>query len=328
MINEKDNNAMNKILNNLGCEGLMPIAVIDDAELAVPTACAIMSGGLNVMEIVIRTEQGLAAIKKVSDSCKDMLLGAGTVLSADKAKEAVDAGAKFIVSPGFNSDVVEWCLSNNVTVVPGSVSPTEIERALSYGVNILKFYPAEVYGGVDGCKALCRPFNTLKFIPTSGVNNDNLTDYADKPFIHAVGGEWLCKPEDIKAKNFDSITKNIKTAIEILIGFHLAHIGINANDDNESMGIAKRFSDIFGFILKEGTSSNFAGDGIEVTNKMGLGSMGHIAIKTNSIKRAAYHLEKRGVCVDWATRKGTEDSPIAVYLKDDIGGFAVHLLQK
>ena len=152
--------------------------------------------------------------------------------------------------------------------------------------------------------------------------------FRSKPFIHAIGGGWLCNTADLKAQNFAAITKVVKESIDVLLGFELAHIGINANSAEESLGIAKGFDAGFGFSVKEGNSSNFAGSGIEVNKEPGLGAKGHIAIRTNSVMRAAYYLGKRGWAVDWTTRKGPEDRPIAVYLKEELGGFAIHLLQK
>ncbi|GAG63345.1 unnamed protein product, partial [marine sediment metagenome] len=255
-------------------------------------------------------------------------IGAGTVLSIDKAKEAVDAGAEFIVSPGLNPELVEWCLDKEVAITPGIVTPTEVERALKFGLTVLKFFPASIYGGINGCKALYGPYRMIKLIPTGGVSNNNLADYADKSYIHAIGGGWLCKPADINAKNFDKITQVVKESIDTLLGFEFVHIGINADNEQESLATAKKFSDIFGFNLKKGNSSNFSGTGIEVNKSKGLGTMGHIAIKTNSIDRAVYYLGKKGYKVDWSTKKAKGQKTITVYLEKEIGGFAVHLLQK
>lgn len=318
---------MNNILEKIGRIGLVPVAVLDDADKAVPAAKALQDGGLDVMEITMRTEQGIPAIRKVRQACPSMLVGAGTVLSVEKAKEAVDAGAEFIVSPGLNTELVRWCLDNGVAVTPGCVTPTEIDAALSLGLHILKFFPASVYGGVEGCKALYGPYRMVRFIPTGGVDLKNLADYADKPYIHAIGGGWLCNPEDIGAGNFERVTKTVRDSIDALLGFDLAHVGINAQDADESLGVAGAFAERFGFPLKQGNSSNFAGR-IEVNKSDGPGKNGHIAILTNNVGRAAYHLERRGFTVDWSTRKGPEGRPAAVYLKEEIGGFAVHLMQK
>ena len=168
----------------------------------------------------------------------------------------------------------------------------------------------------------------VKFIPTGGVNNDNLSDFASKPYIHAIGGSWFCKPADINEKKFDKITQIVKESIDKLLGFELAHIGINTDNEKDSLAIAKKFSDVFGFSLKEGNSSNFSGTGIEINKSRGPGDGGHIAIKTNSIDRAVFYLEKKGYKVDWNSKKVKGSKTVAVYLENEIGGFAVHLLQK
>ncbi len=317
-----------EILKQIGNMGLIPVVVIEDAQLAVPAAQALMDGGLHVMEITLRTEQGIPAIAKVKQAFPEMLVGAGTVLSLEKAKLAADAGAEFIVAPGLDPELVEWCLGRGLAITPGCVTPTEIQQALKYGLDVLKFFPANIYGGLAGCKALSGPFPMAKFIPTGGVDVKNLADYADKPYIHAIGGGWLCNTADLKAQNFEAITKTVKVSIEALLGFEIAHIGINANNEDESMDIAEQFSHGFGFNVKPGNSSNFAGSGIEVNKGAGLGANGHIAILTNSIARAAYYLQTRGYTADWATSKGPANRPVAVYLKNEIGGFAIHLLQK
>ncbi len=317
-------------LERIGLAGLVPVVVIEDAEDAVPAANALIEGGLDIMEITMRTDAGIQAIKNVSENCPEMLVGAGTVLSLEKCQEAVEAGAKFIVSPGFNEKVVSWCVEHDVAVTPGCVTPTEIEAALAYGINIVKFFPAGTYGGIGACKSLYGPYRAanVSFIPTGGVNNDNLNEYAEKPFIHAVGGSWLCRSSDISNHEFDAITNSVKTAIDILLGFELAHVGINQENKTESMDVVAYFNQAFHFPIKEGNSSNFAGGSFEIMNAPYLGEHGHIAIRTNSIERAIHYLGKRGFEVDLETAKYKGDKFIAVYLKKSFGGFAVHLLQK
>ena len=317
-------------LERIGLEGLVPVVVIDDEKDAVATAQALLAGGLGIMEITMRTDAGIQAIKNVSEECPDMLVGAGTILTLEKCQEAVAAGAKFIVSPGFNEMIVAWCVKNNVPVTPGCVTPTEIEAALAYGINIVKFFPAGTYGGIQACKSLYGPYRAanVAFIPTGGVNNDNLGDYANKPYIHAVGGSWLCSSSDISNHNFDAITKSASTAIDVLLGFELAHIGINGADRDASLAVVAKFNQAFNFPVEEGNSSNMAGKGFEVTNAPYLGKHGHLAVSTNSIGRAIHYLGKRGYEVDESTAKYKDGKLIVVYLKDDFGGFAVHLLQK
>lgn len=196
--------------------GVVPVVVIDDVKDAVPTAEALLAGGVNVMEITFRTAAAPDAIKAVAENCPNMIVGAGTIVTLDQCKQAVAAGARFIVSPGFDAKVVSWCVEQDLLVVPGCVTPTEIMAAMDLGLNIVKFFPANVYGGLKGMKALAAPFGTLKFIPTGGVNGDNLGEYISAPFIHAVGGSWLCAKSDINAGNFETITNLCKEAQAIV----------------------------------------------------------------------------------------------------------------
>lgn len=318
------------VSERIGINGLVPVVVIEDAEDAVPAAQALLNAGIDIMEITMRTDAGIQSIENIRKAYPDMLVGAGTILSVDKAKEAVAAGADFIVSPGFNPDIVQWCIYQDILITPGCVTPTEIDQALSYGLKILKFFPADVYGGVKACKALNGPYGHMgvKFIPTGGINNNNLAEYADKDYIHAVGGGWLCSREDIAGGRFSSITETALKAVDILLGFEFAHLGINGDNEKDSMHILKRFEDAFRLTPNYGNSSNFAGREIEITKKAGYGKHGHIAIRTNSIQRAVYHLKKRGFEVMEDTAKYIGDKIISIFLKEEIGDFAVHLLQK
>ena len=168
----------------------------------------------------------------------------------------------------------------------------------------------------------------MKFIPTGGVNNDNIAEFAASPFIHAIGGSWICPKADIAAHNFDKITQLCKEARRALLGFEVAHVGINAGDADTSMGVAEAFEAAFDFGVKPGNSSNFAGTGVEVMKIPFLGEKGHLAVRTNKIDCAIPELEKRGFALDMDTLKCKGERINSVYLKDEIGGFAVHLLQK
>ena len=212
---------MREIMRRIGNIGLVPVVVLDKACDAVPTARALLAGGVDVMEITMRTEAALDAMKAVKKEVPQMLLGAGTVISREMAKSAVAAGSEFIVAPGLNPEVVKCCLDMNIPVIPGCVTPTEIEQALSLGLNILKFFPAGMYGGVNGCKNLYGPYRMVKFIPTGGVSLENLEEFADKSFIHAIGGSWMCRQSDISKGNFDVITAACKKSVNILVGFDI-----------------------------------------------------------------------------------------------------------
>jgi 2-dehydro-3-deoxyphosphogluconate aldolase/(4S)-4-hydroxy-2-oxoglutarate aldolase len=185
---------------------LIPVAVLDDVPLARDTAEALLAGGVDVMEITLRTDAGLPAIASVAASVPNMLVGAGTVLSVGDCREAVRRGAQFIVSPGFDAEIVSWCLSQGICVFPGCVTPTEIASAARMGLSVLKFFPANVFGGASAIAALRGPFPHIRFIPTGGVDLSNLKEYANAD-VFAVGGAWLCPRASVKAGRFDEITE-------------------------------------------------------------------------------------------------------------------------
>ena len=316
------------IMKQFAASGIVPVVVLENAEDAVPTAKALLAGGITTMEITFRTAAAADSIKAVADNVPEMLVGAGTVLNLEQAKLAVGQGAKFIVAPGYDEETVAWCVENNIAVTPGCVTPTEIMMALKHGLKVVKFFPANVYGGLKAIKSLAGPFVGVKFIPTGGVNNDNIAEFAASPFIHAIGGSWICPKADIAAHNFDKITQLCKEARRALLGFEVAHVGINAGDAGTSMGVAEAFEAAFDFGVKPGNSSNFAGTGVEVMKIPFLGEKGHLAVRTNKIDCAIPELEKRGFALDMDTLKCKGERINSVYLKDEIGGFAVHLLQK
>ena len=194
------------VIGRLRNSVVVPVVVLDRAEDAIPTAKALVAGGVDTMEITLRTACAADAIREVAENCPDILVGAGTILNVEQAKLAVEMGAKFIVSPGFSEEVVAWCVENNIPVAPGCVTPTEIMGARKYGLTMVKFFPANVYGGLNAMKNLSAPFVGLKFLPTGGVNTANIKEYWDAPFIHAVGGSWVCPKAEISAGNWEKIT--------------------------------------------------------------------------------------------------------------------------
>lgn len=196
-------NALERLRN----AGVVPVVVLERAEDAVPAARAMLAGGVDVMEITFRTAAAAEAIRNVAAECPEMLVGAGTVLTVEQCEKAVALGAKFIVSPGFDAEIVDWCVERGVAVAPGCVTPTEIMATLKRGLSVVKFFPAGIYGGLKAMKALAAPFGQVKFIPTGGVSADNLAEYAAAPFVHAVGGSWLCPKADVAAGNFARIAE-------------------------------------------------------------------------------------------------------------------------
>ena len=316
------------ILNKLSAAGVVPVVVIEDAKDAVPTAEALLRGGIGVMEITFRTAAAPDAIRAVRENCPKMLVGAGTVITLEQCKQAVDCGASFIVSPGFNREVAAWCVEHDIAVTPGCVTPTEIMEAMELGLKVLKFFPANVYGGLSAMKALSGPFGGIKFIPTGGVNAQNLAEYISAPFIHAVGGSWVCPKADISAGHFEKITQLCREARKAVLGFEVAHIGVNCPDAESALSLCGNFGEAFGFETKLGNSSNFSTSAIEIMKSNYLGEKGHIAIRTNRMEAAICELAAKGFQIDPDTAKYKGDRMIAVYLRQEFGGFAVHLLQK
>lgn len=320
---------MNEILKKVGELGIVPVVKIDNAADAVSLGKALIDGGLPCAEITFRTAAAAEAISNISKAFPEMLVGAGTVLNVEQAQRAIDSGSKFIVSPGFNPAVVEYCIQKGIPITPGCSNPTDIEMALGFGLEIVKFFPAEAFGGLNTLKAMSAPYGMVKFIPTGGIDAKNLNDYLAFPKVLACGGSWMVKDDLIKSGNFAEITRLTREAMSLMLGFELAHIGINMPDADSSLAVTKQFNALFNFPVKEGSSSNFAGAGIEVNKSIGLGKNGHIAIRTNSIPRAIAYLTRNGFVVDLSTAKGPVGGPmVAVYMKEEIGGFAVHLLQK
>ena len=205
------------VLGRMAAAGIVPVVVLDKAEDAVPTARAMIAGGIDVMEITFRTASAADSIRAVAAEVPEMLVGAGTVINLEQCKLAVDCGAKFIVSPGYDEETVAWCVENNIPVTPGCVTPTEIMMAKKHNLKVLKFFPANVYGGLKALKSLSGPFPGTKFIPTGGVSNDNLAEFARSPIIHAVGGSWTVPKKDISEGNFEKVTRLCAEARKALL---------------------------------------------------------------------------------------------------------------
>ncbi len=309
--------------------GIIPVVAINDAKHAVPLAKALVAGGLPVAEITFRTDAAEESIKRIAKEVPEVMLGAGTVLTVEQAKRAVAAGANYIISPGIEPKVVGWCVENNIPVTPGVACPSDIAMALSFGLEVVKFFPAENIGGLPAMKAIAGPYGMIKFIPTGGISAANLNTYLAYDKVLACGGSWMVKSELIAQEKFGEIERLTREAVLSMLGFGLAHVGINAKDDADSLSVTKKLGGLFALPVKEGNSSNFAGTIAEVMKGKGPGTNGHIAIGTNDIERAMAYLRRAGVAFDMASAKGPEGGPLkALYLKEEIAGFAVHLMRR
>ena len=196
--------------------GIVPVVVLEKTEDAVPLAKALLKGGIDFMEITFRTACAADAIALISSEVPEMTVGAGTVINIEQAARAVGSGAKFIVSPGLDVGVVGWAQENDIPVIPGCVTPTEIMKAISLGLSVVKFFPADVFGGIKAIKALSAPFRQVKFLPTGGVSEANLKEFIENKSVAAIGGSWVCKKDDIANHDWDKITALSANAVKII----------------------------------------------------------------------------------------------------------------
>ncbi len=319
---------MTELLNRIHDIGIVPVIAIDDADKAVDLARALVKGGLPVAEVTFRTEAAEEAIRAIVREVPTMIVGAGTVLTKEQADRAIDAGVNFIVSPGFNPVITKYVLDRGVCMLPGTATAGEMEQAMMMGLDVVKFFPAEQNGGVAKLKALAGPYKTLKWMPTGGVNTDNLTDYLSFPQVLACGGTWMVKKDLIEAGKWDEITDICKKAVKNMLGLEIAHIGINSENEQEAEKTAKLLCTLFDLDLKPGNSSIFAGKEFEIMKSRGRGSHGHIAVATWNVDRAIYHLSRAGVSFDGSTRTSDDKGTKFIYLDCEIGGFAIHLTRK
>ena len=303
---------MNDVLQKISKIGIVPVIALDDVRDAKPLAKALCDGGLPLAEVTFRTDAAEESIKIMTREFPHMLVGAGTVLTTEQVDRAAAAGAGFIVSPGLNPKIVKYCVDKGIPITPGCSNPSDVECAIELGLNTVKFFPAEAAGGINMIKSMAAPYVNMKFMPTGGINAKNLNTYLDFDKIIACGGSWMVNKALIAAGKFDEITALTKEAVTSMLGFEVKHVGINAK--NEADNVANAFEKLFG---------------IEAMKTPYLGANGHIAIVTNYIERAVYHLEMQGTEFDMDTAKYNDKGKLnAVYVKGEYGSFAIHLVQK
>ena len=320
---------MNEILRELSLIGIVPVIKIENAADAVPLAEALRKGGLPCAEVTFRTAAAKEAIRNISAALPDMLVGAGTVLTTAQADEAIEAGAKFIVTPGFNPDVVRHCISKGYPIVPGINNPSGIEQALSMGLETVKFFPAEQSGGVKMIKAMAAPYGAVRFMPTGGINPSNLNDYLAFPKILCCGGSWMVDAGMIAKGDFAGIESLVREAVDTMLGFRFKHLGINCGSPEDAANCSEALAAMFAFRQEKKAVSTFVGHSLEIMHRPGRGEKGHIAIETNSVERAVYHLKRRGVRFDSDSEIRDKTGALKlIYLADEIDGFAFHLAEK
>ena len=210
-----DTDSNSEIIKRLSIGKLVPVIVLDSADDAAPLAESLIKGGLPVAEVTMRTPAALDAMKEIG-KYSEVLLGAGTVCTADQVDQAVDAGARYIICPGLHEEVVQRCQELDVLVIPGAITPTDIAKAMSYGLDVVKFFPAESFGGAKTLKAMSAPYGDMRFVPTGGINAQNVSSYLEIPSVAACGGSWMVDRKLVQAGEFDTITNLVKDAVALV----------------------------------------------------------------------------------------------------------------
>jgi 2-dehydro-3-deoxyphosphogluconate aldolase / (4S)-4-hydroxy-2-oxoglutarate aldolase len=308
--------------------GVIPVVTIENADDAHKVADALSDGGLPLIEVTLRSDAALKAIERIATKCPNVLLGAGTVNSVEDAQAAHLAGATFLVAPGFNPRVAEYCLKQQIPFYPGVITPGEIEQARSMGFVTLKLFPMEAAGGLPLLKAVCAPHPAIRFIPTGGINPTNMLQYLKHPAVLACGGSWLADKQSIADKKFDAIREKAQQAVSSMLGFTLHHTGIHFSDFKDASEAAQRFTTLInGNISSAGTSAMVKGL-VEFMSGNPYAEKGHIALGTNSIPRALrYFSDQQIYMIKNSEIVNDKNEIIAVYLDYKVGEFAVHLVQ-
>lgn len=317
------------VLKEVASYGVLPVLGLKKPDTVPMLAETLRRSGLPLVEVTMRAERALDCLKIIKESEPDMLVGAGTILSVDQVQRVVDAGADYIVTPCFNPTVVDYCLEKGIPVVPGCVTATEIDAAARRGLSTVKFFPAGASGGIAAIKLLSGPFPGMKFVPTGGITLDNMGEYLSNSSVAAVGGSFMAPAAMIDAEDWEGISTLCKKAVKASLGFELAHVGINGNSREEGLGNAQWFNDCFGFAVTPGGRSNFAESYVECCNQPFPGKLGHIAFSCLSPARAAAYFERKGVVLREETKAFDKNGELKfVYLQDEVGGFAVHIVKK
>jgi len=320
---------MNKILEEVRNVGLMPVIKLDDPSKAVALAKALTAGGIPVAEVTFRAAGADKAIKAIAEALPEMLVGAGTVINTEQAELAINAGAKYIVSPGFVPEVVQYCIDRGCPVIPGCTNASEVSEAVNMGLEVVKFFPAEAMGGLKVLKALAGPFANMRFIPTGGIGPHNLGDYLAFNKIIACGGSWMVPTKMVDENDWEGITALAKEAVTAMLEVSVKHIGINSENEEAALNTAKLFATMLGGEVKTGNKSHFVTSEIEIMKNVGVGTMGHIGLGVTDVDRAIRYYESQGLEFDYETQQ-FDDKGLTkfIYFKGEVGGFGVHLVTK
>lgn len=318
-----------EILTEVTQAGIIPVIKIEKLDYAIPLANALQKGNIHTIEITVRNNIAFDAIKTIHQAYPNMFVGAGTILSVEMVKNAVLSGASYIVTPGFNPEVVKYCITHEIPVIPGCVTPTEIDMAHSLGLKTVKFFPAEKNGGLETITLISGPYSDMNFIPTGGINFNNLASYLKNDKIVACGGSFMAPSATIQNQDWETITRNCQKAVTLSLGFELAHVGINHSDEQPAYSNATKLNSLLNLGVKDGNSSLFCGTAVEFMKTNYYGEKGHIGFYTNSVPRALTWFKKHNIDVrEESIRYDSNNKMVSFYLKDEINGFAIHVVRR
>ncbi len=314
-----------KALNSLG---YVPILNISKSEWVKPVADILCRHGFFGIELLMRNPNALENLTAMKQYRPEMAVGAGTILTLEHAKAAKAAGADFLVCPGYDQKIVDWCNEVGLLVIPGCATASEIQAAYASGLRLVKFFPSEHLGGTDVIRQYASVFPGMKYIATNGINIENLGSYLREDFICGAGGTF-CAPnaalESCDWTRIDSICTKISAAVH---DFSLAHVGINADCEEDALKTAQTLCGLFGLPVINKGRSVFAGTAVEIMKNGGRGEKGHIGLRTNNVDRAVAFLASKGIGIIPETAGYDENGNMKyVYLDVEIAGFALHLVK-
>jgi 2-dehydro-3-deoxyphosphogluconate aldolase/(4S)-4-hydroxy-2-oxoglutarate aldolase len=320
---------MNEVLELIGSLGIIPAVAAENPADAAALLAALSNGGLPVAQFEFRTPAAADVIRAAATTAPGALVGASAVITPQQVDAAVDAGARFVVSPGLDEAVVARARDRGIVALPGCATTTDVTRALQLGLDTVEFFPAEAAGGIALLRALAAQFPGFRFVPDGGIDIATMGGYLADRHVLAVCGSWFVGPDLLRTRDWSAITTSTREAVLAAHHFALAHVGVSTADAADAEAVADRFEALFGFDVNVGNSSIFASSRIEVVKGRSRGELGHLAIRTVSIPRAVAYLARNGFAVDPASEKrGTDGSLKAIYLVDEVAGFALHLFQE
>ena len=318
------NRAYEEIIRKLDLCGIIPLIKIEDSKNALPLAGALLGADITVAEITFRSACAAEVIKTLTSRCPNLIVGAGTVISLKQVQDAFNSGAKYIVTPAFNPDVVDRCIELGIPVFPGCSNVTDIDQAYSRGLRVVKFFPSELLGGIEMMKALSGPYPFMKFIPTGGINFSNLGTYLSFNKVLCCAGTFIATEENLCAGRFAEITRTTHAAVDEVLSLKLDHVALNL-DSAAAEDVLKGFSRLAGKNYDPAESSVF---GVEAVRNSNRNSAGHIVYSSPNLERCVYYLRNRGFCVDEPSSVKDNNRLSEIFLIAKFGNFEIKIIKR